>query len=1007
MSERIATALRFTYPARFLALLLVALAAEGAVGQTFFSGGQVPRFNLISRLDGLPNNAVSSIQQDTRGFMWVGTQSGLTRYNGRDFTTYESVPFADNSLPHNLVQTLYYEEDRDTLWAGTYGGLSRFKIEANDFTTFANDPDNPSSLEDNLVIAIVRGPNEALWVGTQNGLYRMEEEGVFEPIETADPVIRSLFVDSRGTLWTGSYGGLQRWNAVEERFEEPVDGISSPNVMDIEEVRPGELLLAVWGAGVVRYEIDSGAVEERSFADNAIYTVLHGSDGTIWAGSWGGGLLAVAPNGREYTFTADEPDTLASSVVYSLFEDDAGLVWIGTNGGGLHKLSPRQRNFRAFFHDPDAPESLPAGKVNSITKTSDGTLWVGLYGGGLARYDREQDRWSRFTHNPEDPHSLAANIVTLTVEESDGTFWVGSQGGLQKFDREQERFLTWGTHFNQDVPLSDEIIYTLLRTESGELWIGTYHAGVDRYDPETGELRNYRHDPEDSTSLSNNLVYDLLQDSAGRIWVATNSGLNRYMPETDRFKRYTYDRDNRNGISSKTVRVLHEDSRGMLWIGTLSGGLNRWDPSTDSFHHIMQEDGLPDNSIVSILEGAGGRLWLGTQRGLASLSPFSGAIRVLDERDGLFTAEFDVAAFADQEGTLYFGGTHGITRIDSSLQTQNQHSPSAQIIDVRVYEESREPSRISFNDAEITLSPREQMISFEFVGLDYESPQANQYRYKLEGFDQEWTNAGERNYTTYTNLAPGTYEFLVHASNSNGVWTEEPARLTLLVEQPWYTRWWAFLGYLAVLALLAYLGFKARDSIRLTTQNAQLARSNTSLANLNTELEQLSIRDSLTNSFNRRYFDIHLDEEWYRAKRSRSALSLLMVDIDRFKQFNDRFGHVAGDHCLLAVSRSMHAQLSRTTDFVARYGGEEFAIVLFGTELDGATEVAERLRAAVEKECEQRIEGEMQHITISVGVASVYPTGDNTPQYLVEAADAALYVAKNQGRNRVVTASEA
>ena len=977
----------------FVGCLVVPPPAEG---QHFFESGQVPRFNLISRIDGLPNNSVSSIQQDKRGFMWIGTQGGLAKYDGKKFEYYRNLPFERDSLPHDLVQTLYYHKEEDTLWIGTYRGLARHRIGEAGFASFSHDVQDPSSLSNDIVIAISHDAEGTLWVGTQDGLNRMVSEGVFERIDTESEVIRDIFLDTSGTLWVGSYGGLSRWNSDSETLESVDAELPTNYVMDIEELRPGVLLLACWGGGVVEYHTATARTETRTFADDRLYAVHSGSDQTLWAGSWGGGLFAVAPDGKEYSFGEDD-DGLRSPIIYSFYEDDAGLIWIGTNGGGLYRLSPRQRNYRAVYHEPERPGSLPPGKVNAIHRDVDGTLWVGTYGGGLARYDEASGRWIPYRHDPKDPYALANDIMTDICEDTDGNLWVLTHGGLQRHDPERDRFLRWGLHIYPEAPLAGEIIYAFLEDEGGDYWIGSYRHGVERYDRQTGRLVHYANDPEEPGSLSNNLIYDLLADSDGTIWVATNGGLNRYRPETDDFQRFLYDVDDRSGPSGNTVRVLYEDSQQRLWIGTVSGGLNRFRRDTETFRHVTVEDGLSNNTILGILEGADGRLWLSSQQGISSYNPETGMIDVLDERDGLYGSEFNSGHHRDSDGTLFFGAGHGITRIDSATAGVNFHVPRVQITDVKVFQESIDANRPTFNGAEISLAPSDTFVGFEFVGIDYESPQSNQYAYKLEGFDEDWVFPGNRNYATYTNLPPGRYRLKVRAANADAVWSTEAAELSLRVKGPWYLTWWAFLGYAVGLVALLRGLLRVREAHLLSAKNRDLEESNAKLAQANAELERLSIRDSLTSAFNRRYFDAKLSEEWSRARRSGDWIALLMADVDFFKRYNDTRGHIAGDNCLVAVCEIMEGQLVRATDAVARYGGEEFAILLYGTDLPGAIAVGERLRRAVES---QSLE-----VTISIGVAALQPGNAQSALELVAAADRGLYQAKHTGRNRVMTDS--
>lgn len=989
-------------------LCALVLVLPGVVpAQDFFVGGQQPRFRTISRGEGgLPNNAVSSIQQDADGFLWFGTQGGLARYDGRSMRAFSNQPFEPESIPHDLVQTIYFDPLEGVIWAGTYSGLARLDPETASFSTFQNEPAEDASLSNNVVIAVSRGPDGNLWVGTQDGLNRIDGNGTVTRIPTASEVIRDLHLDSTDTLWIGTYAGLERWDPErEETILEPIE-LPAPYVMAIDEIEPGTLLLGTWGldpypGGIVVWSREDGVQRIRQFANNDIYTVLSADDGSIWVGTWGGGLFALDAAGNEYRFLPGSDTDLGSPVIYSLYQDTGGLIWVGTNGGGLHVLSPRQRNFRAFFHDPDRPGSIPSGKVNALAVDGEGTLWAGLYSGGLARYDEERGMWDQFLHDRRDPNSLANDIVTTLYTADDGTLWIGSNGGLQRWNANAEHFETWGEDIFTAAPYSGDIVYAVTITRTGEYWIGTYRGGVTRYDPATESVTSYRHDAADPRSIGNDLIYDIIELQDGSVWIATNGGLSRYDRDRDSFTTFRYDSSNPRGLSSNTVRRLYQSTDGTLWIGTVSGGLNRFDPATETVEHFDMADGLSDNSVLGILEGNDGRLWLATQRGISILDPRSRLIDVLDVRDGLFGDEFQNGHVRLPDGSMLFGGAHGITRVNTSVQLRNPNPPRVHITDMRIFQRSVTSGLATLDGQSFTVGPDDRFLSIEFVGLDYESPRSNRYRYRLVGFDRDWVESGVLNVATYTNLPPGTYQFEATASNGDGVWAAEPAVISLTVERAWYLQWWAYLLYAAAVGGVLFAAVRAREAHVLAGQNALLEQANDQLELANTELARLSIHDPLTGLFNRRYFDQRGGEEWDRARRSAVPIAIIMGDVDHFKSFNDTYGHVAGDRALVAVSHAIGQVVDRSTDVVARYGGEELVILLYDTGLDGAMLVAERVRRAVRDA--EPADG-TRRITISLGVAARVPTADDpddTITALVDTADRALYAAKRAGRDCV------
>ena len=950
-----------------------------------------PRFESLTREDGLSNLSVSSVVQDSKGFLWFGTQGGLNRYDGREVTVFRHDPFDPNTLPHDLVQTIYYQESQETLWIGTYNGLSAFSLEEG---TFTNYPAGESGLSNSVVITVAADDHGMIWVGTLRGLNRLNPAtGEIEEIEVPGGVVRDIIRDSQGTLWIGTYEGLFRLDPTPPTEPsaplEPVDlTLPTKAVMTIREAEPGVLQLGCWEGGVVTYETASGESSLRELEDNRIYAMTETRDGILWVGTWGAGLFAIEPSGEVTHFSSDpQEQDLANPIVYALFQDTSDILWIGTNGGGVQKISPRKRDFRRFTHDEESTRSLPRGKVNVITRDSRDVLWFGIYNGGLNRYSEESGRVTTYRHERNVPGSLANDIVNEVYETESGELLIGTHGGINRFDREAERFELWGRDFNTGFPLEDEIVYALEEDRAGRLWIGTYTAGVAVFDPQKEEMHSYSHEPGDSTSLSDNLVYDIVEDSRGRVWVATNNGLNLFQPATESFRRFLHRTEDRSSLSSNTIRSVYEDSTGQIWIATVSGGLSKYVEETESFTHILASDGLASNIVVSVLEDELGRLWVATHQGISIVNPETGNITNLDENDGLAGVEFNPGAYRDEDGTLYFGAAHGVTGINQTAALRNPHAPRVHITDVTILQESLSSYGYSFNGRSVRVAPDERLVSFEFVGLEYEAPERNEYSYMLEGFDEAWINAGSRNFASYTALPPGQYTFKVRASNNDGVWSEKAATVSLLVQAPLWRRWWAFLLYLLLLGAIVYGVIRVRESALVREQNERLEAANA-------ELERLTLHDPLTEIYNRRYFDTRLGEEVAFSRRSDRPLSLLMLDLDQFKEYNDRHGHVAGDQILLRFAKILEREIQRRTDFACRYGGEEFAVVLFDTDQAGAEEVAQRILSAVRE----------IGVTVSIGVAVRGPGMEKDEQSLLKAADGALYEAKRSGRDRFVTA---
>jgi PAS domain S-box-containing protein len=450
--------------------------------------------------------------------------------------------------------------------------------------------------------------------------------------------------------------------------------------------------------------------------------------------------------------------------------------------GGLNHYDPETETFTHYLHDPDDPNSLGNDRILSLLEDREGVLWIGLDSAGLNRLDRRTEdgdppRFTRFVHNPADPQSLSDYDVTALYEDRAGILWVG----------------TWTAGLNAlDLQADDE------------------HA----------RFKRYQHDPEDPHSLGKGIVWDIHEDPAGVLWVGTaGGGLCQFDRESETFACYVHEQDDDHSLSSNTVWAIHPDQDGSLWLGT-SAGLNRFSPQTGQFTHYNKADGLPHNTVVGILEddsspGDGhGDLWLSTLGGLSHFDPQLGTFRNYDARDGLQGDTFNLAVYQTSKGMMMFGGQNGLTSFYPQAVQENPNIPPVRVTGFAL---SNEPvfigddsplQRSIVETGQLNLSYEDRVISFEFAALAYASPEKNRYRFKLEGFDEEWIEVGsDRRFVTYTNLDPGEYVFRVLGSNSDGAWNNVGASINITIPAPWWGTWWFRGGLLLLVIGLIATGF--------------------------------------------------------------------------------------------------------------------------------------------------------------------------------------------------------
>ena len=990
----------------------------------FFASGafteERPFFTTLGTREGLPNSAVAAIVQDGKGFLWFGTQGGLVRYDGYSYKIYENAPFQENGLSHNQVQTLFL--DGDILWIGTYGGLNRLDLTTDRMTWYTYDPQSPTSLSGDLVISVERDVQGQLWVGTSKGLNRLDEKtGTFKRYMPEEGKLRSLphelvrdiHKDKQGNLWIAtSGGGLCRFVPETDDFEripwnkDDPTALPSAFVMSIAEDADGGLWFGTWFGGLSRLADPAARrFETLRLEDDRIYFVKPMDAETIYIGSWGAGLFVYnrkTGDVSRYRHT-DGPGSIPNDVVYSVLLDVNNVVWLGTNGGGVARSERRDLKYRMYMHDPDDPGSLPSGKMTSILEDRAGTLWVGVYNGGLNRLDPASGRFKHYRHDPKDPRSLGNDIVNFLFMDSKGDLWIGTNGGLSRYNRSTDDFETFRHDPADPDSIADTVVYSMEETPEGDLWVGTFTRGLDRYERATGRFIHFPADPLDDRSPQDSLVYALEYDAEGYLWLGYNVGLDRMKDGV--FTRYRYDINNKQGISSNSIRNLYRDSRNRLWIGSVGGGLMRYVPEKDQFVHFTRQQGLPNNTVRSILESEDGDLWIGTSTGIGIIDKEGAFFRGYSVYNDLKDKDFHIGAWKAKDGSLYIGGMNTVYRLNPKDEQRTHRVPSMVVSDIRVNGKSLQAAQSPVQNPSyvesLDLTYGQNNFSVIFATVDYREPGRNLYSYKLEGFDRDWSMPSAEHNATYTNIPGGQYILRVRAADNEGYWNDTALTLPIHMNSPPWLTWPAFIAYFLILVGVGYLFALIRNRGRLKNQIDELTRLKSELEEANKRLDGLSMMDGLTGIPNRRRLDHLLPLLCAQSKRERTPLSVLMIDIDFFKGFNDTYGHLQGDEALKSVAQSISASLERATDFSARYGGEEFIVVLPNTDREGAFKVAERQRIAVQELGLRNAASTVYPtVTVSIGVATAVPEQPEGKD-IVQEADEALYRAKSGGRNKV------
>ena len=803
------------------------------------------RFERISLEDGLSQSFVYAIAQDSKGYLWIGTQEGLNRFDGHDFTVFAHDSGDSKSISDETIRAMLVDRS-GTLWLGTdAGGLSRYDAERQQFTNYLHVADDPSSIGSNRIRVIYEDRSGALWIGTDGaGLDRFDPVSEtfthFPPDPSAASSISGAHVWSilqrdDGSLWVATDGGLSRFDPGTSTFinyaHDPDDAssLSDSRLRVLYEDSEKSLWIGTEAGGLNRYKDETRSFDRfvydpddaSSISANQVNTIFQDDQGVLWIGTVNG-LNAWNPetSGFErYVNDPVDPHSLSHNNVLSLFQDRGGVIWIGTYDG-LNKWNPIARAMLHYRNDPDDARSLNENTVTSFAEDRDGKLWVGTFGGGLNLLDPGTGRFEHIRHEADNDSSLSSDRVMALHVDDDGVLWAGTRNtGLNRFDRERGAFTRYRHDPENPASLSADGVTYILGDGHRGLWIGTFGGGLNHLDRDTGQFRNFRNVPGDPTTLSNDRVLVLFKDTRGTLWVGTyGGGLNRFDPATGTFSRFEADPDRPDSLSGNEIYMIQEDSRGNLWVGVKGGGLNLWrhadrQSGNAVFRRLSEMDGLPSASVYSGLWDESGHLWLSSARGLSRLDTESLEFRNYNVRHGLQGNEFNLAAgFRASDGRLFFGGLNGFNAFQPGELVTSRVPPQVDITRFLSLNSPIDLANAPRSARLIDLDHEQYSIGFEFAALDFSSPDTNRFEYKLEGLDQDWVDAGTNRQVTYTNLPAGEYSFKVRAANSLGVWSEQEAQLDFRMRPPPWRTWWAYLGYAIVLVAFAAPWIYARKS---------------------------------------------------------------------------------------------------------------------------------------------------------------------------------------------------
>lgn len=819
------------------------------------------KFDRITPENGLPQDHVFCILQDKKGFLWLGQETGLVRYDGYSFKVYQHNSTNANSISGNIIKALH-EDKNGYLWVGTDGGgLCRFDPKTEQFQTYKNDPEDVNTISGNRIYAICEDQTGAIWAATLgNGLNKIvfnpsdgKDQPTYEVIRyqhdpddlhsLSDNNIWTMMLDQSQRLWVGTVTGglnkldlknLREGKADFERFQYQASdprSLSGNSIKSIYEDQASVLWVGTEFNGLNQL-VDSTQhfkryfyqkEDENTICHNHVSSIFEDRDGKLWIATNGGGLCLfdrVNEKFTHYQHKAGDPYSLSSNLVNTIYQDRMGIIWIGLVINGMNSIDPQKQQIKHYYQVVGDPFSLNGNLVKAIYQDKKGQIWVGTFGGGLSLFDLQSGKFTNFLQQADDSSNTSNNNVQSIYEDSQGNLWIGTDGaGLYRFDQQKKSFANFNQSPSGASTLIGNSVWSICEDIKGNLWFGTTNGGLNKFDVETREFVNFQNDSNDPNSISSNDVRIVFEDHLGILWIGTYGGLNRYNPVTEQFFYYKNLPEDSNSISNDIITTIFESpSTQQLWIGTFGGGLNRFDRVNESFKSFQEKDGLPNDVVKSIEEDREGNLWISTLKGISHFAPDRASFVNYSIIDGLQGNGFNLGSSClTDDGVMLFGGTNGFNVfLPENLNTNLRENAPCLITDLRLFNHSIQPGELINNYnilpqviheiKTITIPYHIDDFAFEFAALDFARSDQVKYAYQLDGYEDDWKNTdAKRRYASYSNLPAGDYNFKVRATNKDGSWNGQTTQLQIKVlNAPWKS-WWAYAIYISIVLGLIYL----------------------------------------------------------------------------------------------------------------------------------------------------------------------------------------------------------
>ena len=935
-------------------------------------------------------NFVRTIAQDEDGFMWFGSSEGLDRFDGHQTLNFQHDSSQPNSLSSSVISRILIDKQQ-RLWVGTFGGgLNLYRAASQDFihfttktksTALSNDTvnalfedsegkiwiatekglnvisfhdeqwstqqifqelGNPNSLTHNGILSIIETRDQEIWVGTNGGgISVFDLQGNFiKSIKYGDQnsatyvnkFVSSLYLDINGDVWIGTVdNGLLKYIAKTEQF--------------------------------IHYQVN---IDDKStISSNAISNIYQDSEQKIWIATDNG--LSIYDNKTNsfdrYHYSPNNPYSISNDFVLTFFEDNHKMMWVGTFSG-VNRWDPNMATFRQYSTQTNP--ILKNHNITSFAQFDHGDLYFSTYSGGIYQLSQFDNSISTVAFN-----ASFSEYRIMTMFADGNTLWVGTRAsGLYSINLATNKVIAYKNDVEKNNSISANSITDIIKDKKGNLWVSTFHQGINLFNNDGTFKRFIKNKSNSEKGPGSNHVVQLLEDDQGLIWLATfGGGVSRFDPKQETFTHFRHKESNPNGISDDFSWIMLLDNNKNIWFGTQSSGLsiltreNRHN-NNFSFTHLDTKDGMKSLTVYAITQDAYEDIWFSTNKGISRYSMSDKSFKHFNLTHGLVDLEYThSAAFRSMDNTLYFGAGKGMNSINPEKINTNLSAPEVRLTNVLKLNEPMALGSSLSKLSQLELDYSDQLITFEYVGLNYASPESTRYKYRLHGFDEEWIDAGKSRRATYTNLPSGSYQLQIIAGNNDNIWSEPGLSLDITVKPaPWFT-WWAYVFYAVSIALLllTYSRFLNRKLLVEQQQKEDLKQQvkektqefhlkNIELEQANKQLEDAATVDKVTGVKSRRYLDIYIEQASQLMSQihqnilpvQRSLLPrlyLVMIKLENIEQVTN--SQLVNLTDLLLYSRN-------SEDLVIRWADDTFVIIGYEKD-DNTRELVTRLASRFEQ----------------------------------------------------------